>query len=1264
MEKMLVNIIDFFIRKKIVFISFLVVLVAVSFMGLSRLNVDTSIYSVFPENENYDAFIQSLDDNKIFNKIIFSIAKPSIDEGLEDQLEYITHRIEHAAAGAVKDLKFNSDSKEEQLLNHIYSAPYYYLYEKDYALIEQKINPDSIRYSLGHIFQQMSSFNSFYFNKVIARDPLGFLWPQLNSLNPSSYSSSVRVQEGLFYNADQSEVLILGSLNVSINSEKENLKLEEHLNSLCEELSANGIAMSYFAPFLISNSNAKQVKKDTHLTLIITTVLVLLLLLLYYRNILISFYFIVPIVFSFFIGLGIIGFLQASISAISIAASAVLLGIVLDYSFHFLTHYSHSGDVKATVRQIAKPMFMGSFTTVGAFAALMFTESKVLNDFGLMALLVLLTAVFVTLVILPVSIELSAFKLKHTQGNKVKALPKFLVKTALLATIAICVYSFFSPPTVSFDSDIRNLMYQLEDLKQKETQFTGLNPGQEKKLIIAVESEDFNAALIANDKLYQKISMDNDLGISQVISVAPYVFSSSLAQEKSADWMKFWAPKKDGFKKDFNFIADSIGFNTSAFIPFFNSLADCTLVIRSTELLQSMSLMDLIQTKEHSTRISTAITVNVDSIKVVKALIDEIEEASVFESSQMAETLLKSVKNDFSYLLIFSCLFVFLSLLLVYGRIELALFSFFPMAVSWIWILYLASLFGLSFNFVNIMLVTIIFGLGDDFSIFVTDGLLKKYRFKSSIIDSYTSAILLSALTTIIGTGVLLFAKHPAIHSVALLSVVGILSIVLVTVVVQPAIFDIFVSNRVSNNKDPLSLRDLFYSGFVYGNFLLGCLLLNILLLFFVFTPLPIVKKRIGFNYLVHKCASYILWVTYNLKVTSSHKSKLDFEHPSIIVSNHNSFVDIILMLQLHPKTILVVKDWVYNSLFFGLFIRYSGYISIRDGVDSNIEIIQQRLAEGYSVVIFPEGTRSPSSNLLRFHKGAFYVAQQLGVAIQPIAISGLDYVLPKGDFIFKPGPVHYQVLDLITPDSDSFNLRLGLFSKEVKARIQLAVNEGRSYINTSKVLGERVIRNYNYKGPILEWYVKIKWRLERNNFQFYDKLIGNRKKIYDFGCGYGYLSYFLHYRNEERCITGVDYDEEKVVIAQCAYDKTQRLTFINSDLQTFECEHFDVAFFNDVLHYLTKDDRNKVLKNTLNKLNEEGIILIRDGFSDSSRSHSNTVVSEWVSTKLMRFNKVENNLEFFSSQEVVDFANFHNLTLEFVHQTNNNSNDLIVLRK
>src|SRR6187397_642132 len=129
---------------------------------------------------------------------------------------------------------------------------------------------------------------------------------------------------------------------------------------------------------------------------------------------------------------------------------------------------------------------------------------------------------------------------------------------------------------------------------------------------------------------------------------------------------------------------------------------------------------------------------------------------------------------------------VFFVLLLMYGRIELTLVSFIPMFISWVWILGIMALAGIQFNIINIIVSALIFGLGDDYSLFIMDGLLQEYKTGRKNLSSFKSSIFLSAITTIAGLGVLIFAKHPALRSFAGISIIGILCVVIMSQILIP----------------------------------------------------------------------------------------------------------------------------------------------------------------------------------------------------------------------------------------------------------------------------------------------------------------------------------------------------------------------------------------------------------------------------------------------------------------------------------------------
>src|SRR5204862_6132232 len=76
---------------------------------------------------------------------------------------------------------------------------------------------------------------------------------------------------------------------------------------------------------------------------------------------------------------------------------------------------------------------------------------------------------------------------------------------------------------------------------------------------------------------------------------------------------------------------------------------------------------------------------------------------------------------------------------------------------------------------------------------------------------------------------------------------------------------------------------------------------------------------------------------------------------------------------------------------------------------------------DGYSIVVFPEGTRSPDGRLKRFHKGAFYLAEQLNIDIVPMLLHGVGDTIRKGDFMVMNGSVTIKFLPRISPDDKTF---------------------------------------------------------------------------------------------------------------------------------------------------------------------------------------------------------------------------------------------------
>lgn len=157
-----------------------------------------------------------------------------------------------------------------------------------------------------------------------------------------------------------------------------------------------------------------------------------------------------------------------------------------------------------------------------------------------------------------------------------------------------------------------------------------------------------------------------------------------------------------------------------------------------------------------------------------------------FDTTSMNAKITTALSDNFDYIGIFCSLVVFLFLWMSFRNIILALIAFLPMVVSMGVIVGIMQLTGLQFNIVNVILATFIFGQGDDYTIFVLEGCLYELKTGNKILSQYKQSIILSALIMLIGIGVLIFAKHPAMFSLGIVTLIGMTCVVTMAYFLPP----------------------------------------------------------------------------------------------------------------------------------------------------------------------------------------------------------------------------------------------------------------------------------------------------------------------------------------------------------------------------------------------------------------------------------------------------------------------------------------------
>jgi len=147
-------------------------------------------------------------------------------------------------------------------------------------------------------------------------------------------------------------------------------------------------------------------------------------------------------------------------------------------------------------------------------------------------------------------------------------------------------------------------------------------------------------------------------------------------------------------------------------------------------------------------------------------------------------------------------------------------------------------------------------------------------------------------------------------------------------------------------------------------------------------------------------------------------------DRPAIFMPNHASNVDILVMYAGHPGQFRwLAKVELFRIPIFGLTMRRAGYIPI-DRSDRRKAIVSmgeaaRRIADDTSVIIFPEGTRTPDGRLQPFKKGGFMLARQSGVRIVPVAIRGSYQVMAKHSLRIRPGRIELEFFPPVESDGE-----------------------------------------------------------------------------------------------------------------------------------------------------------------------------------------------------------------------------------------------------
>ncbi|MDR1980859.1 MAG: 1-acyl-sn-glycerol-3-phosphate acyltransferase [Tannerellaceae bacterium] len=1161
-----------------------------------------------------------------------------------------------------------------QATRFIYDYLPLFLTEADYARMDSLFLPGQIDRRMQANLRTLLLPVSTGIKPIILRDPAGLGTPLLESLRQFQPAAHYTVYDRHIFSADMSTLLLFLTPRYPTGETGKNSVL---VDAIEEELKATmerypGIEAAYFGSPPVSVYNARQIKQDTVVTLGIAMLIIVVLVLLVFKSRSAVVLIILPVVYGAVFSLAMIYLVKGSVSGIAIGAGSAIFGVALSYSIHVLSHFNHVASIRQLIRELAYPLTVGSFTTVGAFFGLLFTGSELLRDFGLFSGLALIGTTVFCLVFLP---HLLQVKHIHRESGYVLRLIEringyaFEKNKPLVAGIALLfAVCLFLSDGVTFDGNMMNLSFEPPALKAAEERLNRLFESDNRTVLFVSVGKTADEGLKNYAETNRALSRLKEEGkVRELISAETLLIPPHEQAARVRRWNSYWTDaRKQEVKASVDAAARKSGFREGTFDAFHAFLDTPYRSAYLTDNDPPVRLLDEWVTRADSLFLFiTQVRIAQENKEEVYAGLSGNDGLVIFDRGYFANKWVSAIHDDFYLILYISSFLIFFALLISYGRIELTLMTFAPMAISWVIILGIMAVGGIAFNIVNIILATFIFGLGDDFSIFIMDGLQQEYRTGNRLLASHKTAIFFSSLTAVIGLGALSFSRHPALQSISVISVLGIVSVVLVSYTVLPVLFRCLISRPAMRGNYPYTFSGLLTSAWLYNAFLTGCSF--VIGVASLLVPLPVnrrTKKRL-FGLSIMYTLRLFLKTAWVARHVVDNPERETFEKPSVIVANHQSFIDILVLLSLSPKLVMMTNSKVWNFPFVGRIVRYADFVQTAEGYETVLSRLREKVEAGYSVIIFPEGTRSTDGRIRRFHKGAFYVAEKLRLDILPVVLYGTGMIISKRQpFRIKRGILCTRILPRIpyAGDADAtYQERTkavaALLKKEYDATQALYDHTDNPYFY------QKLITNYIYKGPVEEWYLRIKVKME-HRYAFFHRHVPRKGTITDIGCGYGALSYMLMMLSEGRTVLGIDYDAEKIAVAAHNFSRNERIRFVAGDALTAGLPDSHAFILNDVLHYMDAASQEQLILRCIGQLLPGGVIIIRDGDPEDKRHHRLTRLTEYLSTRLTGFNKKEREFCFPSGERLMHIAAQYRMAI--TRQTNDRytSNVLYVLTK
>lgn len=773
-------------------------LTAAALVGLHFIHLSSNIESMLPEDAEIIRSMDFIKHSQATNKVIISLSLNSPEKGKG----YL-----FAAADTLKDSLrppfFTKVTVGLSELNMAESMKYfsdrtpYLLSEKDMQSIDSMITRKGVAERMQRDYLMLLKPEGIFMGAMLRSDPLGINVLVMNKVKAlaGSLGYSINIENGHFISRDGRHTLVIAQTPVSAIDTLGSKRLLAYVSEKIKDLPP-GVSADIISGHTHSLSNERMLKRDVGLTSIVASIAFILLFLFVFADLSAVLIFFIPL-FAIFQSIYLCYFFLGGLSYSVVGLSTVLAGISVDYGIFVYMTARNADNPADEVRRIAGPVSAGALTTLAVFFSFLFSSMGGYRQLGYLVIVGLILSMIYSFLILPHFF--SKKKVRLFDANMMEIMPVrggYIIAFWVIPTVFLLFFAF----TVRFNSNIYKIDGTEPAILRAEERFHKIW-GQDRPAILVSTGDNLENALEKNDAIYNQAA---GIAGGRLTSLATLLPSEKTQMENFERWKRFWSPER--IKKMRRLITETgaaYGFSERAFSPFFKNITSA--ICKKDDGEDNDFMTTLKDRFVQKNTIKGGNTYQILSFfpddsyfaDSLTQLIKRYPGTFIISPRAFSNRIGKAVYSDILLMTAITASLVILFTYLYFRNLKELFLALVPVATSIIWLFGLMAIFGILFNLSTLITGIALMGICVDYGIFMV------YRCRTNTKTGIVTGVSLAALTTVIGTGVLILAKHPALFNVGVTMTIGITTGYLSAIFVVPYLYRLMFPSRGKDAINP-----------------------------------------------------------------------------------------------------------------------------------------------------------------------------------------------------------------------------------------------------------------------------------------------------------------------------------------------------------------------------------------------------------------------------------------------------------------------------